>query len=150
MTAQLTINCRFHFSAGHRLYGHEGPCAHIHGHNYEAEVQLQGTNDLDAVGRIIDFAQVKDLVGQWIDENWDHHLLLWCRDPLADLYSWPQEQQGEIAPGLRDLTFNPTAENMATELLDVCASLLYKLPVQVASVTIWETADCWARATWPE
>jgi len=150
MTSQLTINRRFSFCAGHRLYGHEGACARIHGHNYEAEVLLRGGNDLDEVGRIIDFSQVKRIVGQWIDEHWDHHLLLWCHDPLADLFSWPEDIQKEMDPGLCVLPFSPTAENMATELLDVCASLLHDLPVQVVSVTIWETADCWAKATWRE
>ena len=67
----VTIMRRIRFCAGHRLSGHEGKCAYFHGHNYLAEFHVVGSQP-DAVGRVIDFAQLKEVLKGWIDQHWDH------------------------------------------------------------------------------
>ena len=68
---QLTIMRRIKFCAGHRLFGHGGKCEHFHGHNYVADFFVTG-DQVDSVGRVLDFADLKARVKGWIDEHWDH------------------------------------------------------------------------------
>ncbi len=71
----LTIMRRIKFCAGHRLHKHGGKCEHFHGHNYMADFYVTG-DQVDAVGRVIDFAELKKLFKGWLDENWDHGFVL--------------------------------------------------------------------------
>ena len=70
------------FCAGHRLLGHEGKCANLHGHNYVAEFYVTG-KEIDHLGRVVDFQVINKLFKGWIDENWDHGFLLWQDDENA-------------------------------------------------------------------
>ena len=75
---------RIQFCAGHRVKGHEGKCANVHGHNYvayfHAESPSNQKNSLDEVGRVIDLSVLKTKIGGWIDENWDHRFLAYSED----------------------------------------------------------------------
>ncbi len=138
----LTIMKRVSFCAGHRLVGHGGKCEFFHGHNYLAEFFVSG-EEVDAVGRIIDFAVLKARLKGWIDEHWDHGFLLSEKD-----------ENGIRAIGMVEPTkpylmpYNPTAENMARYLLEtVCPPLLDGTNVRVVKVVIWETEDSCAEAS---
>ncbi len=118
----------FEFDAAHRLYEYEGKCANIHGHRYKAEIMIKG-KELTYQGILIDFGDLKTIIGKWIDDNWDHALLLNSLDKLLQ--------------GLCDDTkhymfmdINPTAEAMAKELYEIADR---DFPDQIAQVTIWET-----------
>ena len=115
---------RVRFCAGHRLYGHEGKCAHFHGHNYLAEFHVAGTRQ-DAVGRVIDFSELKNALKGWIDEHWDHGFLLSQRDENGlNAIRQVEPSRYYVMPD------NPTAENMAQHLLtEVCPGLLEPLGV---------------------
>lgn len=85
-----TITVRIEFDAAHRLLNHNGKCRHIHGHHYVAEVTLASgwankhpADELDKLGMIADFAQVKILLKDWIDTKWDHNILLHEYDPFV-------------------------------------------------------------------
>lgn len=103
---------RYHdISCGHRVHGHEGKCQYLHGHNYRVHFTCQG--ELDSVGRVIDFSDIKSRLCMWLEKNWDHKMLIWDNDPLL-----PRLQ--EIDPhGVVSVPFNPTAENIAKHLVDV-------------------------------
>ena len=75
----LTIMRRIRFCAGHRLYRHGGKCEFFHGHNYVAEFYVTG-EATDDVGRVLDFADLKQRFKGWIDEQWDHGFLLHAED----------------------------------------------------------------------
>jgi 6-pyruvoyltetrahydropterin/6-carboxytetrahydropterin synthase len=100
----------------------------------------------DEIGRVIDFSVLKDRIGGWIDEHWDHAMLWYMEDlTLFNLYrtSGPLHQMKNMA-----LDRNPTAENMAQFLLDYSNStLLHGLPIKVTEVVLWETENCYATAT---
>src|SRR5436853_739224 len=104
----ITITRRFEFDYGHRVLGHEGKCRHLHGHRGVAEVTVQGL-ELDSLGRVIDFSVLKREVGEWIDNNWDHNILLNTQDPL-----WQEvPEESLIFANRRPFLFgnrNPTAE----------------------------------------
>lgn len=136
------ITRRLEFDAGHRVYGHEGKCNHIHGHRYKVDITLK-SDGLDKVGRVFDFAWIKDRVGLWIDVNWDHGMLLNSDDPVALAYSLV-----DALKGLKLFKFhkkNPTAEVIAEHLFYLTERLIPE--VTVVSVTVWETPSC--SATYP-
>lgn len=136
----MRITRRIEFDAGHRVYGHESKCAHLHGHRYVAEVTVEAEL-LDDVGRVVDFSVIKTRVGEWIDRHWDHNLLLNPIDPFRLIFAEHLSVNGNKVPyPMQD--GNPTAENMAKELYYVATHLL--APLKVVHVRIYETPNCWA------
>ena len=138
----LTVVRRVEFCAGHRLLGHEGKCAGLHGHNYAAEFHVTA-DALDGVGRVIDFGAIKDRLKGWIDREWDHGFVLWERDGAA-LAAVRSVEPAKVFP----LPRNPTAEVLADHLLrEVCPDQLGGLGVRCVRVELWETPNCRAVAT---
>jgi 6-pyruvoyltetrahydropterin/6-carboxytetrahydropterin synthase len=133
---------RVRFCAGHRLQGHGGKCEFFHGHNYIADFFVTG-DEVDEVGRIVDFAELKRVLKGWIDENWDHAFLLSELDENGI-----QAIKSVVPTKYYLLPFNPTAENMATYLLDqVCPRLFVELNILATKVIIWETEEAYSEAT---
>jgi 6-pyruvoyltetrahydropterin/6-carboxytetrahydropterin synthase len=132
---------RYHdISCGHRVHGHESKCAHLHGHNYRITFTCKAAPDhrqLDDVGRVIDFAAVKELLCMWLEEQWDHKMLIWMHDPM--LHKLMQlDPAGVVAT-----PFNPTAENMAEYLVNVIGpSQLGGTGIRLVSCTVEETRKC--------
>lgn len=136
----LTCTRRLQFCAGHRVYGHESKCANPHGHNYVALIEAEA-DALDSIGRVIDFSVLKDRVGTWIDQHWDHGFLVYWND--VALHDALVALKGKLYV----MSVNPTAENMAHYLLTtVCPPLLSDTCVRVTSVVLYETENCSARA----
>ena len=136
------------FDAGHRVYGHEGKCAHLHGHRYKVELHARGESGLDALGRVVDFSVLKERVGGWIDANWDHGLILYGGDPMAEVLSGTSIPGGAGATQkLYVLGENPTAENLAKHLLErIIPPLMLGSGCDVIRVVLWETPNCFAVA----
>ncbi len=141
-TTQLTIVRKVHFCAGHRLVQHGGKCENLHGHNYIAEFAVSA-RQTDAVGRVVDFAELKRLFKGWIDEHWDHGFIVF-RDDTQAIQAIRSVQPHKIYL----LPDNPTAENLARHLLtDIGPQLLAELTsydLELKRVTVWETPDAWA------
>jgi 6-pyruvoyltetrahydropterin/6-carboxytetrahydropterin synthase len=138
----VTVMRRIRFNTGHRLLGHEGKCANFHGHNYVADVFVSGTS-VDDVGRLIDFAQLKDLLKGWIDEHWDHGFVLGEADENGIAAIRMVEPTKYFL-----LPDNPTAENMGRYLLEtVCPRLLAPFDVEAVRVDLWETDETCAIVT---
>lgn len=158
--------------AGHRVVGHESKCRHLHGHNYVFHFKVQPTmqdqvddNELDHVGRVIDFSVVKSTLCEWLEQNWDHKFLHWEKDGLifaltnvagtsqfdasyADGEGSVDEDQAakdrnHFFDSLVSLPFNPTAENLAAYMVDVIGPrLLDDHGVELVECTIEETSKC--------
>lgn len=128
---------RYHdFSAGHRVYGHESKCAHLHGHNYRVHFTVKG-EELDAVGRVLDFSAIKEKLCNWLEDNWDHKFLAWEKDPIGE------ELAKQDPAGVVIVPFNPTAENMARYLVEVVGpAQLEHTGVKLIHVAIDETRKC--------
>jgi len=139
-TKTPTVTRILEFDAGHRVHNHESKCAVPHGHRYRVEVTAQAAY-LDPIGRVIDFSVLKEKVGGWIDENWDHNFILFEEDS-----SWVSAlNNGRKCPWVAP--FNPTAENMAAYLLrTVCPGVLAGCGVTVTKVVVHETPNCYAEA----
>jgi 6-pyruvoyltetrahydropterin/6-carboxytetrahydropterin synthase len=139
---QLNIMRRIKFCAGHRLYRHGGKCEFFHGHNYTADFYVT-SEEVDSVGRVIDFAELKRLLKGWIDEHWDHAFLLNVEDEngIAAIKS-VEPTKFYILP------YNPTAENMARYLLEEIGSELFVgTGVTLTKVVIWETEESCSEAS---
>jgi 6-pyruvoyltetrahydropterin/6-carboxytetrahydropterin synthase len=134
----MTTATRYHdFSAGHRVVGHEGKCAHLHGHNYRVHFTVAPLDKLDQVGRVLDFSVIKTELCMFLEDVWDHKMMLWDQDPDIELLR-------AIDPnGIAVVPFNPTAENMAIHLVTVVGPrLLAKHNVELVRCTVEETAKC--------
>jgi 6-pyruvoyltetrahydropterin/6-carboxytetrahydropterin synthase len=131
-----TLATRYHdISCGHRVVGHEGACANLHGHNYRIHFTCSSIN-LDSVGRVVDFSAIKDLLCKWLEDNWDHRFLVWDGDIMAPALCYLDET-------VMVLPFNPTAENLARYLvLTVGPVALQGTGAALRSVTIEETRKC--------
>ena len=137
----IAITRRFEFCAGHRLLGHEGKCRFMHGHNYVAEVTVQ-SQELDDLGMVVDFGVIKKKVGEWIDRNWDHGFIYNVDDQKVRFALAETDPDCKAYP----MPGNPTAEVMASYLIDICRSML-PLPLVVTRVRLWETPKCFAEVT---
>jgi len=136
------------FAAAHRLMGHEGNCAMIHGHNYVAFVTACA-KELDGIGRVIDFKELKKQIGGWIDMWWDHGILLNENDEVLVHAIQSFNNEGHTSLSMPQKMYlmqgNPTAENMAQELARYSTNLVQE-SIVVTEVTIFETENC--SATW--
>lgn len=134
---ETSVTKEFRFCAAHRLVGHEGACQYLHGHNYRALVTVRA-DGLDNVGRIIDFSMMKSIIGKWIDDNWDHKVILSVNDPAyKDIADWCKDGAPYV------MKCNPTAENMASELMVKCRGA-FAYPIELTSVTLYETETSYA------
>lgn len=141
---------RYHdISCGHRVVGHEGKCRHLHGHNYRIWFYCEA-KALDSVGRVVDFSVIKSSLCAWLEDSWDHKMLIWEKDPalwaLKGLARSDREIEAAI-DGVVTVPFNPTAENMAIYLLETIGPLLLDgLAFRLVKVTVDETRKCSASA----
>jgi len=106
---EKTIAC------AHRLFGYEGPCESLHGHNYRIEAAYTG-HELDQFGMLVDFGDIKKAFYAVLD-TLDHTY-------LNDL------------PAFRDIS--PSAENIAAHVFHE----LKRTPFDRASlsyIAVWET-----------
>lgn len=133
---------RYHdFVAGHRVHGHEGKCAHLHGHGYRAHFTVRPVGGLDAVGRVLDFSMIKARLCQWLEDHWDHRFLVWEQDP------WAIDLKLLDPMGVVLVPFNPTAERMAQWLLQIVGpTQLADTGCELVTVTVEETRKCAATA----
>lgn len=124
------------FDAGHRLLKYKGKCEAPHGHTFKAEIMLS-SDKIDQMGFVVDFVELRDKVGKWVDENWDHAFLV-------------NQQDQELLRALNMLkekkifvfhNENPTAEVMAKYLYDYVHELYGDL---VSKVRIWESPNQYA------
>jgi len=105
------------FAAGHALRNYKGKCENVHGHNYRVRVTIAG-EQLDAAGLLVDFGDVKRLMGGAI-EYLDHRFI------------------NDLAPFDE---INPSAENIAKYFYDrLHAGLGNETPARIAEVRVWET-----------
>lgn len=140
---------RYHdISTGHRVVGHENKCRHLHGHNYRIHFVCEA-DELDTVGRVIDFGVIKEKLCMWVENYWDHKFLAWENDPVmnaaCDALGDTHRNDSHLmfAESIVFVPFNPTAENMAQHLVEVIGpQQLADTGVTLVSVRIEETAKC--------
>jgi len=134
----ITCTRRIEFDAAHRILNHESKCKMLHGHRYVLEATFEAY-DLDDLGRVIDFGEIKKILGDWINENFDHNAILSKYD--AGLGEKIAAQTGQRIFYLAE---NPTAENIAKFLFEkVCPTLFVEKNVKCTAIKLYETPNCY-------
>ncbi|MBW2355235.1 MAG: 6-carboxytetrahydropterin synthase QueD [Deltaproteobacteria bacterium] len=110
------------FAAAHQLRMVASKCENLHGHNWKIEVCVRG-KALDQSGVVMDFGVIKAHVREII-QRLDHCFL----------------NELEWFGGQRP----PSSENIARFVAEQLAEQLADAPVQVASVSAWESDDACA------
>lgn len=117
MAPASTIAVRHNIEVAHRLWQLPGKCERIHGHSMWVTMTLRGEINNMGLLEDRDFAAVKKLLRQHLDERYDHRLLLDAGDPLA----------GRDLPGAQTCMGQPTTENIAWWIGDWAAQA-FRLP----------------------
>ena len=124
---------------------HESKCRSPHGHNYVALVTAEAEH-LDHAGRVVDFGVLKERVGGWIDENWDHGTVIQSSDVDMRMAMRYFVECSSVNAKVYYMDDAPTAENMAREILSACAPLMEETGCRLVRVELWETENCCAVA----
>jgi 6-pyruvoyltetrahydropterin/6-carboxytetrahydropterin synthase len=131
---------RLEFDSAHRVMNHESKCKMLHGHRYVVEASFTA-KDLDNLGRIVDFGVIREVLGKWLDDNFDHNTILWDQDKILG------ENIAQITrQKIYYLPYNPTAENIAKYLFEnICPNLFSNYPIKCYQIKVFETPNCSAQ-----
>ena len=100
----------FDFEAAHRLLPpYRGKCENLHGHSYQVSLRL-GSTRLNPVGFVVDFQELK-ILGNWIEEHFDHAVLIHHKDHSLREYLEVTKQRFYIFPE------NPSSEVIGFEIV---------------------------------
>ena len=137
----ITCTRKIEFDAAHRVMEHRSHCKMLHGHRYIIEATFV-SKSLDQLGMVIDFGVIKEILGGWIDKNWDHNTILNIKDKaLGDEIAKVTKQDVYYLNG------NPTAENMAEYLRkEICPKLFLDTKIICQKIKIFETPNCYAES----
>ncbi len=111
----FTVQVEKTIACAHQLFGYNGPCEKLHGHNYRIIVIYKGDH-VDEFGMLVDFAEVKKKFNVIMDRL-DHTY-------LNDL------------PEFKDIS--PSAENIAAHVYKTLASTPFE-SANLDEVQVWET-----------
>src|SRR5712692_8625584 len=133
----MELTTSYTFDAAHRIPGHPGKCAYLHGHTYHLEVTI-GAKRLDPLGMVMDFDDLRDIVRKAVLDLWDHATLLAPDDPLGPAIRAVQHQAPDRVVLLEG---QPTAEVLTRE---AWTRLERPLPagITLERVAIRETPSC--------
>lgn len=138
--AKVRITKEFSFEMAHALDAHDGKCKGVHGHSYHLSVTLIGSPITEEgnpkLGMLIDFTDLKKIVKEEVISVFDHALVLYEHDPLAE--SWNHN-----ATRLIRTPYRPTCENMIVEF---AARIQRRIesPLKLHSLRLRETATSYA------
>lgn len=156
-----SIGVKHNIEVAHRLFLLPGKCENIHGHSMWIELEMEGELNEGGILEGIEFGDLKKTFRGYLDQSYDHHVLLNKDDPyamqlLVTETEWaegrgndfPRFVQGRLnplmLPGLRAVPGDPTTENIAKwvhsdmkERLDVMGVMD---SIASMEVTVWETS----------
>lgn len=113
----------------HRLSQTPGKCEQIHGHSWWATLCIRGQVDKQGLLAGLEFGIVKQQFRAFLDEQYDHHLLLNTND--RDISSG--------LPGVRWMMGEPTTENIARDIL-LWAQTTFQGTGRQFRIEVWETS----------
>ena len=146
---KVSVTRRFEFAYAHRLDGHDGACANLHGHNAMCEITIvcdwekfvermksaatHGTQeDVCSACMVIDFKRLKETVIARVMDEFDHKDIT---KKIADNLKTANMTRGNH--------YVPTAELMAWFIFDAATRFMTD-GRRVEKVRVSETRDCWA------
>ena len=170
--SNYTITRKLEIDAAHRITTHGSKCRHIHGHRYTIEVTCEAqtlVTDGTETDMVLDFSFLKREMIKHIDEPCDHGFILYIHDDEllqrlcpdnTDWQEWKATLAAEVDKRGYCSTTNSymetrlylipsqsTAECLAKhwyERLEPVLNNYNASKVQIQSVTVWETPNCYA------
>ena len=131
---------------GHRVLNHRSVCKGLHGHRYKAEICVSGDlvtkSEVSEEGMVIDFADIKKISKELIQEKLDHAFMVWEKDEeLINFFNHSKGHKPVKVP------FTPTAENVAAYIyykLQNKFTDVYRTGLHLHSIKLWETPSSYA------
>lgn len=108
-----SISVRHNIEVAHRLFLLPGKCENIHGHSMWVQLTIYGHLNLSGILEGLSFGSVKKSFREYLDEEYDHRLLLNAEDPWAQLLRLESQEEPLKLPGLSAIKGDPTTENLA-------------------------------------
>lgn len=112
------LSKEFQFEASHRLDGHDGKCANLHGHTWRLIVEIAGEELIEVgpkAGMLMDYSDLKAIVQPIVEESLDHRHLnvtLATNRPTSEFVArWAYQQ---LKPRLSNLTAVTICETCTT------------------------------------
>ena len=139
----IRITKQFNFETAHALYGYDGKCKNIHGHNYKLSVTVLGAPIQDKshpkYGMVIDFSDLKKIVKEEIVDPFDHAAIFNKNTPHLELANILMDSGHKIVL----VDYQPTSEMMVINFAEKISSKLPK-NIQLFSLKLEETDTCYA------
>lgn len=131
--------CHRNYLAEHNPNRDSRKCAWIHGYSRYMQLWFQG--DLDERSWVMDFGDLK-FVKEWLEENWDHKVLISSSDPAMDLIE-ECYQNGLLVPTIiPDVNgWGPGIEGSCKWVYDTLNPMVESKTegrVRISKVEIWE------------
>lgn len=125
------------FHAAHQLPTHNGQCANLHGHSYRVQVGVSGVLQPKGphTGMVMDFADLKAIYKERIEDILDHALILGDM-PLPWVEHLVEAYAAERGINPSDVADNQ--EEMSVAMMGVGVGKIARLPIPVT------TAECLA------
>ena len=136
--SKIRITKKFRFEAAHALYGYDGKCKNIHGHNYNLFVTVIGIpiKNISNVkcGMVMDFGDLKEIVNNEIIEKFDHSVIFNKNTPHEKLANDLVNDGHKVVMA----DYQPTIEEM---VMDFANKISSKLPdkIKLHSLKLEET-----------
>lgn len=126
----------FRWEMAHRLQCHKGKCFNLHGHSYKLQVEFDGNVD-SQTGMVLDYFNVKDIVGPLVDEL-DHTVIIWEKDEILI------KKISELNTAHVIIPFESTAENLVGYFLDKISKAKLPEGIKKIKVRVCETENTYA------
>lgn len=132
------------FEMAHILPGYPGGCKNLHGHTYKIEVTIEGPQNEEKWGMVLDFNILKKVIKEVVPDHKFAYNSINPSNVEKDLLSVLNEYGCETV----GFPFCTTAENMCQWFADVIEQKLINeydiFTIKVAEVKLWETTNSYA------
>ena len=131
-------------TTGHRQWKHDGHCSFIHGYGRIVEMTF-ASDSLDRRGWVMDFGNLKE-VKNWIENEWDHRVLIAHDDPLLEDFQ-QLDACGGININVMTSDYGPGIEESCKYIYDGSKGIIKRLTdgkVWIQKVKIYEHENNWA------
>lgn len=145
-TPQGYVTISKHMDCAHRVINHVSKCRNYHGHSYLYDLTFQ-YDQLQDIGYSIDFAELKRVGVQWIEDFMDHGAILnphdtailkTCVDLDSKLWLMSLNGYGEFC--------NPSVENIVKEVFLAMEILFEDYPhLRIFEIKMNETPNCYTQ-----
>ena len=131
-------------STGHRQWKDNGHCSFVHGYGRYVEFTF-ACNERDEKGWVMHFGNLKD-VKAWLEQQWDHKLLLSHDDPLLEDFQ-QLDASGGVDLNVMPEGYGPGIEDSCKWVYDNINPMIKVLTedrVWVQKVRVYEHENNWS------